>query len=123
MTHVIIAVDGNTFIHKDSEKSPGELSREIQMGTFESPVCVQNPTFVQLQNIMLVAEDKTASLLSPNQRAVLDMMANGATDKEMANALQLSLTGIRHHVNSLKRKFNAVSREELVAKYCSFRHC
>ena len=39
------------------------------------------------------------------------------TEKEIERAMQLSQGGIRHHLDSLKQKFNVRTKEELIAVY------
>lgn len=120
MTHVIIAVDGNTCIHKEYPKSIEELCREIQLGSFESPVVMKNPTSVRLQNYLLVAEREENALLNPMQRNIMEMMANGITEVEMEARLFLTKSGIRYHIDALKQKFNVKTKEQLVAAYCRY---
>ena len=117
MTHVIIALDGNTYIHKDFAKTADELCREIRLGCFESPVAMKDPTAVRLQNYLLVAERETSPLLSANQISILELLSQGASEGEMGRAMQLSRSGIRHHVETLKQKFNVGTREELIAVF------
>ena len=118
MTHVIIVVDGNTFIHKDYAKTADEIYREIKLGTFDSPIPLKAPTAVKLQNYLLVAERETAPLLSANQLNILEMLSMGASETEISRAMQLSYSGIRHQIDSLKQKFNVTTREELISIYC-----
>lgn len=117
MTHVIIALDGNTYIHKDFAKTVDELCREIRLGCFQSPVPLKDPTAVRLQNYLLVTERDTAPLLSTNQLSILELLSQGASEKEIERAMQLSQGGIRHHLDSLKQKFNVRTKEELIAVY------
>ncbi len=118
MTHVIIAVDGNTYIHKEYTKTPDELCREIELGAFESPIPLKDPAVVRLQNYMLIAERENAPLLSTNQRNILELLSMGASETEISRAMQLSFSGIRHHIDALKNKFSVTTREELIAIYC-----
>lgn len=117
MTHVIIALDGSTYIHKDSQKSPDELCREIKLGSFIFPVPMKDPTAVRLQNYLLVAERDQNPLLNTNQLGILEMLCQGATDKQMQQAMQLSQGGIRYHMESLMQKFNVGTKEELISVY------
>ena len=118
MTHLIIAVDGDTCIHMNCSKSPEEIYREIETGVFSSPVPLADPTAVQLRNYLLVAERDTAPLLSRNQMNVLELLAQGASETEIARALGLKYGGVRYHVDTLKKKFNVMTREELIRIYC-----
>lgn len=117
MTHVIIALDEAAFIHKNYEKSIDELSREIEMGAFEFPVPMKNPTAVRLQNFLLVTEREENPMLNRNQQVMLELLCQGASEYEMEKALFLSKAGIRHQMDSLKKKFNVRTREELAAVY------
>ena len=122
MTHLIIALDGSTYIHKDVDKSPAELSREIRLGSFEYPVAMKNPAVVQLQNYLLVAERQQDLLLSTTQRSILELLSMGASEKEIERSLQLSQSGVRYHVDALKQKFNVSTKQELIAEYCRNRN-
>ena len=122
MTHLIIALDGSTYIHRDVDKSPEELSREIRLGSFEYPVAMKNPAVVQLQNYLLVAERPQEMLLSTTQRNILELLSMGASEKEIERSMQLSQSGIRYHVDTLKQKFNVSTRQELIAEYCRNRN-
>ena len=114
-------MDGSTYIHKDVDKSPAELSREIRLGSFEYPVAMKNPAVVQLQNYLLVAE-RQEELLSTTQRSILELLSMGASEKEIERSLQLSQSGIRYHVDTLKQKFNVSTKQELIAEYCRNRN-
>ena len=117
MTHIIIAIDGDTFIHQNSTKSIDEIRREIELGVYELPARFSDPVTVRLRDYLLVAEREAAPLLSRNQMNVMEMISLGASETEIARAMALSYSGVRHHVESLKKKFNVTTREELVAIY------
>lgn len=55
--------------------------------------------------------------LSPREREVLDLLAQGAAYKEIAEALHLSLETIRMNVKGIYAKLHVHSRGEAVAKY------
>ena len=117
MTHIIIALDGDTFIHRNSTKSTDEICREIELGVFDLPVPFSDPVTVRLRDYLLVAERETAPMLSRNQMNVMELMSLGASETEIARSMALSYSGVRHHVESLKKKFNVSTREELIAIY------
>lgn len=118
MTHVIIALDDSTFIHKDYSKTAEELIREVELGVFQSPAALKNPTAVRLQNYLLIAEREKPPLLTAQQMNVLELLSMGASETEIARAMQLSYSGVRHHVDSLKKKFSVSTREELISIFC-----
>ena len=112
MTHVFIVLDANTCIQRDYPKTADELFREIELGTFECPAGLKNPTAVRLQNYLLVAERETSPMLSVNQQRILFLLSMGASEAEISQAMQLSFSGVRHHVTALKKKYNVSTRQE-----------
>ncbi len=117
MTHIFIAVDGESFVHKITAKSPDEVRREVEMGVYQFPVPIAEPMAVQLRDCLLIAERDRDPLLSRTQLNILDLLALGASETEIARSMQLSYSGIRHHVESLKKKFCVSTREELISIY------
>jgi DNA-binding NarL/FixJ family response regulator len=55
--------------------------------------------------------------LSPREREVLDLLAQGAAYKEIAESLHLSIETIRMNVKGIYTKLHVHSRGEAVAKY------
>lgn len=56
----------------------------------------------------------TASL-TPRQEQVVGLIAQGATDREIAEQLQISKSTAHKHVQNALRRFNARTRSQLVA--------
>jgi DNA-binding NarL/FixJ family response regulator len=54
--------------------------------------------------------------LSPRERDVLALMASGATNREIADALQLSPHTVKDHTSSLYRKLGVRNRAEAVQR-------
>ena len=117
MTQLFIAVDEETFVHKITAKSPDEVRHEIEMGVFQFPVPLTDPAAVQLRDNLLITERDKDPMLSRTQRNILDLLSLGASETEIARAMQLSFSGVRHHVESLKKKFSVTTREELISIY------
>lgn len=61
------------------------------------------------------AADELGGGLSPREREVLALLAEGASNKEIALALSLSVHTVKFHVASLTEKLGARSRVEAVA--------
>jgi len=59
-----------------------------------------------------LAERKQRSELSPREREILELVAKGFTNKEIASALQLSQFTVRNHINSLTSKLQVSDRTE-----------
>jgi two-component system response regulator DesR len=60
--------------------------------------------------------DGNATPLSPREREVLELVAQGATNREIAVALHLSPHTIKEHTSSLYRKLQARNRAEAVQR-------
>ncbi len=60
--------------------------------------------------------DGEAALLTPREREVLDLIAAGSTNREIAAALHLSPHTIHEHTSSLYRKLGARNRAEAVQR-------
>jgi two-component system response regulator DesR len=60
--------------------------------------------------------DGTTPALSPREREVLDLMAQGATNREIAAALHLSPHTIHEHTSGLYRKLGARNRADAVQR-------
>ncbi len=61
-------------------------------------------------------EASPVSLLSEREREVLDLVATGATNREIADALFLSPHTVKEHTSGLYRKLKARNRAEAVQK-------
>ena len=61
------------------------------------------------------AANELASALTPREREVLALLAEGTSNKEIARALALSVHTVKFHVASLTEKLGARSRVEAVA--------
>ena len=65
---------------------------------------------------MKLANRATAPELSPREREVLQLLAAGKTNKEIAAALSVEAGTIKTHLKSLFTKLNATTRTEAVRK-------
>jgi DNA-binding CsgD family transcriptional regulator len=66
--------------------------------------------------------EASAVRLSPRQQQVLDLLAEGCTDAEIARELGISARTVRMHVDALRAKFGVTHRRRLLAIYrCTHR--
>ncbi len=65
------------------------------------------------------AKSATGSELSPREREILRLMAQGSTDKKIAADLNLSYHTVKVHARSIYEKLHIHSRAEAVMKYAS----
>jgi DNA-binding NarL/FixJ family response regulator len=61
------------------------------------------------------AADELGSALSPREREVLGLLIEGASNKEIARALALSVHTVKFHIAAITEKLGARSRVEAVA--------
>lgn len=64
----------------------------------------------------LLAEDPPLPELSPRQREILESIARGLTNRDIAAQLNISLESVKSHVKILLEKLGAASRAEAAAR-------
>ena len=69
--------------------------------------------------LRLVTREPTATdeALTPREREVLQLLALGLANKEIAARLGVSESTVKFHVNSILRKLKVANRAEAVARY------
>jgi DNA-binding NarL/FixJ family response regulator len=75
-----------------------------------------NHAAIAIQNAQGVAQLKRAYNLSEREREVLALLIDGRTNKEIAEALTVSVNTVKKHVQSIFTKLNVDSRAAAVAK-------
>ena len=60
-------------------------------------------------------DDYAAAALTPRQRQIVSLIAQGATDAEIASLLQISRSTAHKHVQNARRRLHAKTRSQLVA--------
>ena len=95
------AAGASGFVSKDWDA--GEVARAVRM--------------VGLGMTMFApTSEQPAPLLSEREREVLDLVAAGSTNREIAQALFLSPHTVKEHTSSLYRKLGARNRAEAVQR-------
>ncbi len=64
-----------------------------------------------------VATDSPTDSLSPREREILDLLAKGYSNKEIADTLSIAYLTVHTHVRNIYGKLQVRSRTEAVAKY------
>ena len=118
MTHIIIAINEDTYIHQSSSKSPEEIFREIDLGVYEIPLSLIDPKAVRVRNYILIAEREEPPMISKRQKDIMELLSLGASETEIAAALKITHSGVRKHIDLLKKKFDVSTREEIISIYC-----
>jgi two-component system response regulator DesR len=68
------------------------------------------------KNVFPPQSDRPAFELSDREREVLELMASGATNREIAGSLYLSPNTVKEHTSGLFRKLDARNRTEAVRR-------
>ncbi len=62
----------------------------------------------------LMRSNRSQSILTPRERQIIQLIAEGHTNKQIANLLNLSLKTVETHRAAVMRKLNLSSSAELV---------
>jgi DNA-binding NarL/FixJ family response regulator len=92
--------------------APIRLSAEPR-APLPPPQAVEHPAAVEGRDDRLVFE----GLLTRRELEVLRLMADGNTNRAIADALVISGGTVKFHVNSILRKLRAANRAEAVSRY------
>jgi DNA-binding NarL/FixJ family response regulator len=95
------AAGASGFVSKDWSST--EIVRAVRMVGLGKTVFPPQP-------------DRPAFELSSREREVLDLMASGATNREIAGSLFLSPNTVKEHTSGLYRKLDARNRTEAVRR-------
>ncbi len=93
----------------------GVLSREATLEEIESAIQAVNAGLIVLESVPSPAESLTAPL-SDREREVLDLIAEGLSNKLIAHRLSISEHTVKTHVAAILAKFGAGSRTEAVSQ-------
>lgn len=97
------------------EVVPEQLQAALQAAMLG--LAVLDPTFVsQLSVIADSGESSIEESLTPRELEVLHLLAEGKTNKAIAQELEVSSHTVKFHVTSLMGKLNAQSRTEAVVR-------
>ncbi len=102
-----------TILHRDSNAEMILVAAQAALNN----LIVLAPEFVDLLQFNSAYLD-TAVIpdLTPREKEVLQLVAEGLTNKAIAQQLQISDHTVKFHINALMSKLNAQSRTEAVVK-------
>jgi DNA-binding NarL/FixJ family response regulator len=70
--------------------------------------------FARLSRRPIPATSEDAPMLSPREQELLNLVATGASDKQIATTLSISVHTVKSHVRNILAKFHAVNRHHAV---------
>ena len=99
--------------------SPEEVEQVYREGAF---ACVEKQSFSRRAFVQLVEEaiqqgHTSLALLTPREREVLELLAQGLTNKEIARQLVISPNTVKRHVQAIFDKLGVKTRAAAVAKW------
>ncbi|WP_051471019.1 LuxR C-terminal-related transcriptional regulator [Patulibacter minatonensis] len=95
-----------------AEQGLAELGRdELLLSRSEAPAAMAGARAVGR------AADRAGQVLTPREREVVDEMATGARNREIAERLMIGEATVKSHVRTIARKLGASSRADAVARY------
>jgi DNA-binding NarL/FixJ family response regulator len=100
-----------------AEASPSTIARAIaavSRGDLSFPASATRALVRALARVAPL-DDYSAPALTPRQRQIVTLIAQGATDAEIASLLQISRSTAHKHVQNARRRLHAKTRSQLVA--------
>ncbi|MEL6407603.1 MAG: response regulator transcription factor [Chloroflexota bacterium] len=88
----------------------------IALQTVANGLVVIDPALTAVLNTVASTNDELAEPLTPREDEVLQLLAQGLTNKGIAHQLGITDHTVKFHVNAIMTKLNAQSRTEAVVK-------
>ena len=118
MLSILVYSSSGDFIHSCDINNMQELFKVFR--TELQPRYSDESFEVSISGEILLVEPvkgppSVAPLLTERQRQILQLMARSFAPKQIASELAISEATVRMHINALKKRFNAQSRDQLMA--------
>ncbi len=142
MTKLALIFDKNIFIKLDSDLPPSQLVVVLNHGNWQPPESIACCfSYSERRKIRAVAlddwvfavvevngktddKDKPVTLpLSNRQKQVLDLMAAGKTNKQIAAHLALSRRTVNMHIAAIKNKLGSQTNAQSVGRGTELGYC
>jgi len=88
----------------------------LALQTVASGLVVIDPALTTILNTVVSTNDDIVEPLTPREDEVLQLLAQGLTNKGIAHQLGITDHTVKFHVNAIMTKLNAQSRTEAVVK-------
>lgn len=105
---------GINVYFKDSHQDVGDL--RIWRGAGDPPFCERDEQLLKDLTpyfVRSLSAPKSDTRLSQREMEVAKLVANGASDKQVALILGISFTTVRTHLNNAMKKFKCTNRTQL----------
>jgi DNA-binding NarL/FixJ family response regulator len=111
-------VSGYLLRRTSGEDLVSGLRAVAQHGNLLDPT-LMGTVFDRLRRIPDLADDDRLSRLSPRERRILELVATGQTNREIAEAVHLSEKTVKNHLTHVLAKLGVARRSEAAAYYAS----
>jgi DNA-binding CsgD family transcriptional regulator len=127
MPRVILFGDGETITLLNESGNPDAIIRSIQSGLWRPKLpdptgpyqAIYNGDTIIVTRRLLESRKKSDVRLSPHELIVVQGMADGMIDQQIAMVYGMKLRMVRFFVTKVKEKLNAATREQVVARAVS----
>jgi DNA-binding NarL/FixJ family response regulator len=136
MTRLLFLPDDQSLLVYESPLNPLELADAVNRGAWLPPYASQTAgtesqpalqafhlgrlvVVIPTQPLSLAPEtlkERQPAHLTPRQRQVLNLLARGLTNKEIAARLKMHPRTVSNHIRALKQTFGASSRAQSVRR-------
>ena len=119
MPFIVLYNDEGKVIYQNNKIDAQEFVKTIRESG-ELPGCSETTKPPDIKGLILLTEHvltqkPIAPRLSKRQYAILQYLASSLTSQQIALKLSISKPTIQMHISMLKKKFNAESRDQLMA--------
>jgi DNA-binding CsgD family transcriptional regulator len=120
MPSIVVYSDEGNVLYQNIVNDVQELVKTIHDGGGMLGYSEQTPP-VQINGMIILAEQiqgpkRNTPMLTAKQCVVLQCLASSLTPEQTAIKMGVTLPTIRMHISALKHKFNADSRDQLMAR-------
>jgi DNA-binding NarL/FixJ family response regulator len=116
-SHVIEAIAAGASGYILKSMSVNELLRAIRLAMEGKSLLHPSVTKKLINEFRRLSDDETGSFhISDRELEVLQLLAYGYTNKEIANKMSISLQTVKSHIIHIFRKLDASDRTDAVAK-------
>ena len=98
------------------EQSLSDLTSTITTVAEDEMACAPRIAALLVRRVQQLAADRPAPVhcLTPREEGVLELLADGLSNREIASRLHIELTTVKNHVHNILEKLGARSRAEAV---------
>ncbi len=114
----LLSAKKRAFALLPRDAKPEQLNATLN--AIQQGVMVFSPSVLEALNLPTFALERPTETLTTRETEVLQLLAQGLTNKAIAHALNITDHTVKFHVNAIMTKLNAQSRTDAVVKATRF---